>query len=94
MFSSLPDPSLSLFPCPPQAVYKCNQLLKKILLIFPHFCLGRGLIDMAMNQAVTEVYARFGKTPHPQPNSTASQPPPPRRPPSHPPLIGCLRKMP
>ncbi|XP_031439935.1 retinal-specific phospholipid-transporting ATPase ABCA4-like isoform X2 [Clupea harengus] len=43
------------------AVYKCNQLLKKILLIFPHFCLGRGLIDMAMNQAVTEVYARFGE---------------------------------
>uniref|UniRef100_A0A8C9STH1 P-type phospholipid transporter n=1 Tax=Scleropages formosus TaxID=113540 RepID=A0A8C9STH1_SCLFO len=38
-----------------------NELLKSILLIFPHFCLGRGLIDMAMNQAVTEVYARFGE---------------------------------
>uniref|UniRef100_A0A8C9VJB0 ATP binding cassette subfamily A member 4 n=1 Tax=Scleropages formosus TaxID=113540 RepID=A0A8C9VJB0_SCLFO len=38
-----------------------NELLKKALLVFPHFCLGRGLIDMAMNQAVTEVYARFGE---------------------------------
>ncbi|XP_029110683.1 retinal-specific ATP-binding cassette transporter-like [Scleropages formosus] len=44
-----------------QAVLKFNELLKSILLIFPHFCLGRGLIDMAMNQAVTEVYARFGE---------------------------------
>uniref|UniRef100_A0A8C2DNR8 ATP-binding cassette, sub-family A (ABC1), member 4b n=1 Tax=Cyprinus carpio TaxID=7962 RepID=A0A8C2DNR8_CYPCA len=33
----------------------------KVLLVFPHFCLGRGLIDMAMNQAVTDVYARFGE---------------------------------
>ncbi|XP_062285528.1 retinal-specific phospholipid-transporting ATPase ABCA4-like isoform X3 [Scomber scombrus] len=38
-----------------------NEWLKKGLLIFPHFCLGRGLIDMAMNQAVTDVYARFGE---------------------------------
>uniref|UniRef100_A0A673G6R2 ABC transporter domain-containing protein n=1 Tax=Sinocyclocheilus rhinocerous TaxID=307959 RepID=A0A673G6R2_9TELE len=38
-----------------------NEVLKKMLLVFPHFCLGRGLIDMAMNQAVTDVYARFGE---------------------------------
>ncbi|KAK2868151.1 hypothetical protein Q7C36_000022 [Tachysurus vachellii] len=38
-----------------------NEGLKKVLLIFPHFCLGRGLIDLAMNQAVTDVYARFGE---------------------------------
>lgn len=38
-----------------------NEGLKKGLLVLPHFCLGRGLIDMAMNQAVTDVYARFGK---------------------------------
>ncbi|XP_066512665.1 retinal-specific phospholipid-transporting ATPase ABCA4-like [Hoplias malabaricus] len=38
-----------------------NEGLKKALLIFPHFCLGRGLIDLAMNQAVTDVYARFGE---------------------------------
>lgn len=43
-----------------QALYKLNQLLKTVLLIFPHYCLGRGLIDMAMNQAVTEIYAHFG----------------------------------
>uniref|UniRef100_A0A3Q3JX75 P-type phospholipid transporter n=1 Tax=Monopterus albus TaxID=43700 RepID=A0A3Q3JX75_MONAL len=40
-----------------------NEWLKKGLLVFPHFCLGRGLIDMAMNQAVTDVYARYGKNP-------------------------------
>lgn len=39
-----------------------NEWLKKGLLVLPHFCLGRGLIDMAMNQAVTDVYARFGKS--------------------------------
>ncbi|KAG9343619.1 hypothetical protein JZ751_013789, partial [Albula glossodonta] len=44
-----------------RALLKFNDLLKKVLLIFPHFCLGRGLIDMAMNQAVTDVYARFGE---------------------------------
>uniref|UniRef100_A0A8B9HX73 P-type phospholipid transporter n=1 Tax=Astyanax mexicanus TaxID=7994 RepID=A0A8B9HX73_ASTMX len=38
-----------------------NEGLKKVLLVFPHFCLGRGLIDLAMNQAVTDVYARFGE---------------------------------
>ncbi|XP_036941074.1 retinal-specific phospholipid-transporting ATPase ABCA4-like [Acanthopagrus latus] len=38
-----------------------NEWLKKVLLVLPHFCLGRGLIDMAMNQAVTDVYARFGE---------------------------------
>uniref|UniRef100_A0A670J9Y3 P-type phospholipid transporter n=1 Tax=Podarcis muralis TaxID=64176 RepID=A0A670J9Y3_PODMU len=38
-----------------------NKTLKNILLVFPHFCLGRGLIDLAMNQAVTDVYARFGE---------------------------------
>ncbi|KAM7379618.1 hypothetical protein PAMP_005160 [Pampus punctatissimus] len=38
-----------------------NEWLKKGLLVFPHFCLGRGLIDMAMNQAVADVYARFGE---------------------------------
>lgn len=44
-----------------QALYKLNQLLKTVLLIFPHYCLGRGLIDMAMNQAVTDIYAHFGR---------------------------------
>ncbi|CAJ0932906.1 unnamed protein product, partial [Ranitomeya imitator] len=43
------------------SLLKFNEKLKDLLLIFPHFCLGRGLIDLAMNQAVTDVYARFGK---------------------------------
>uniref|UniRef100_A0A674GFY0 P-type phospholipid transporter n=1 Tax=Taeniopygia guttata TaxID=59729 RepID=A0A674GFY0_TAEGU len=38
-----------------------NKTLKNVLLVLPHFCLGRGLIDLAMNQAVTELYARFGE---------------------------------
>lgn len=48
-----------------QSLLLFNEGLKKVLLIFPHFCLGRGLIDLAMNQAVTDVYARFGDTPSP-----------------------------
>lgn len=43
-----------------QSLLVFNDWLKKGLLVLPHFCLGRGLIDMAMNQAVTDVYARFG----------------------------------
>ncbi|XP_077189048.1 retinal-specific phospholipid-transporting ATPase ABCA4 isoform X2 [Paroedura picta] len=43
------------------SLLKFNKILKNILLVFPHFCLGRGLIDLAMNQAVTDVYARFGE---------------------------------
>uniref|UniRef100_A0AAZ3RPX1 P-type phospholipid transporter n=1 Tax=Oncorhynchus tshawytscha TaxID=74940 RepID=A0AAZ3RPX1_ONCTS len=44
-----------------RALLEFNEWLKKGLLVFPHFCLGRGLIDMAMNQAVTDVYAHFGE---------------------------------
>ncbi|XP_077480293.1 retinal-specific phospholipid-transporting ATPase ABCA4-like [Stigmatopora argus] len=49
------------------ALYKFNQLLKTVLLIFPHYCLGRGLIDMAINQAVTDVFTRFGEDHSPDP---------------------------
>uniref|UniRef100_A0A7N5ZQ83 ABC transporter domain-containing protein n=1 Tax=Anabas testudineus TaxID=64144 RepID=A0A7N5ZQ83_ANATE len=49
------------------ALYKFNQLLKTVLLIFPHYCLGRGLIDMAMNQALTDIYTRFGEDYSPDP---------------------------
>ncbi|XP_063284424.1 retinal-specific phospholipid-transporting ATPase ABCA4 isoform X2 [Pelobates fuscus] len=44
-----------------RSLLRFNERLKDMLLIFPHFCLGRGLIDLAMNQAVTDVYARFGE---------------------------------
>lgn len=35
-------------------------MLKKLLVLFPHFCLGRGLVDLALSQAVADVYAQFG----------------------------------
>ncbi|KAJ8277432.1 hypothetical protein GJAV_G00075090 [Gymnothorax javanicus] len=37
-----------------------NKILKKVFLIFPHFCLGRGLIDMAKNQAMADAFERLG----------------------------------
>ncbi|XP_070764458.1 phospholipid-transporting ATPase ABCA1 [Enoplosus armatus] len=39
---------------------KVNRILKKVFLIFPHFCLGRGLIDMAKNQAMADAFQRLG----------------------------------
>nr|XP_013816584.1 PREDICTED: retinal-specific ATP-binding cassette transporter [Apteryx mantelli mantelli] len=51
---------LDLFENNP-SLLKFNKTLKNVLIVFPHFCLGRGLIDLAMNQAVSEVYARFGE---------------------------------
>ncbi|XP_042198563.1 phospholipid-transporting ATPase ABCA1-like [Callorhinchus milii] len=38
-----------------------NRILKKVFLIFPHFCLGRGLIDMVKNQAMADALERFGE---------------------------------
>ncbi|KAK2835350.1 hypothetical protein Q5P01_015834 [Channa striata] len=40
-----------------------NRILKKVFLIFPHFCLGRGLIDMAKNQAMADAFQRLGQKP-------------------------------
>ncbi|KAK1904072.1 Phospholipid-transporting ATPase ABCA1, partial [Dissostichus eleginoides] len=37
-----------------------NDILKNVLLVFPHFCLGRGLIDMVKNQAMADALERFG----------------------------------
>ncbi|XP_059941358.1 retinal-specific phospholipid-transporting ATPase ABCA4 [Mesoplodon densirostris] len=44
-----------------RTLLRLSAVLRKLLLIFPHFCLGRGLIDLALSQAVTDVYARFGE---------------------------------
>ncbi|XP_053524219.1 retinal-specific phospholipid-transporting ATPase ABCA4 isoform X5 [Artibeus jamaicensis] len=44
-----------------QTLLRFNAMLRKLLIVFPHFCLGRGLIDLALSQAVTDVYARFGE---------------------------------
>uniref|UniRef100_A0A4X2LSZ3 P-type phospholipid transporter n=1 Tax=Vombatus ursinus TaxID=29139 RepID=A0A4X2LSZ3_VOMUR len=48
-----------------RALLRFSAMLRKALLIFPHFCLGRGLIDLALNQAVIDVYAAFGKIAEP-----------------------------
>ncbi|XP_070128404.1 phospholipid-transporting ATPase ABCA7 isoform X1 [Equus caballus] len=37
-----------------------SRILKRVFLIFPHFCLGRGLIDMVRNQAMADAFERFG----------------------------------
>uniref|UniRef100_A0A671VNR0 P-type phospholipid transporter n=1 Tax=Sparus aurata TaxID=8175 RepID=A0A671VNR0_SPAAU len=42
-------------------VDEVNRILKKVFLIFPHFCLGRGLIDMAKNQAMADAFQRLGR---------------------------------
>ncbi|XP_064136134.1 phospholipid-transporting ATPase ABCA7 isoform X8 [Loxodonta africana] len=38
-----------------------SQILKRVFLIFPHFCLGRGLIDMVRNQAMADAFERLGE---------------------------------
>ncbi|TMS20282.1 ATP-binding cassette sub-family A member 1 [Larimichthys crocea] len=43
-----------------QHLNEVNRILKKVFLIFPHFCLGRGLIDMAKNQAMVDAFNRLG----------------------------------
>ncbi|XP_028998112.1 phospholipid-transporting ATPase ABCA1-like [Betta splendens] len=42
-------------------VTRINNIVKQVLLIFPHFCLGRGLIDMAKNQATATLFLNFGE---------------------------------
>ncbi|XP_066108777.1 phospholipid-transporting ATPase ABCA7 [Saccopteryx bilineata] len=44
-----------------QKLQKVSQILKQVFLIFPHFCLGRGLIDMVRNQAMADAFERFGE---------------------------------
>lgn len=42
-----------------QELVDVNNALKKVFLIFPNYCLGRGLIDLAKNQFM-DVFQRFG----------------------------------
>lgn len=44
-----------------QNITHINNIVKQVLLIFPHFCLGRGLIDMAKNQATATLFSNFGE---------------------------------
>lgn len=40
-----------------------NTILKQVFLLLPHYCLGRGLIDMASLQLRADVTARLGQCP-------------------------------
>ncbi|KAM4586967.1 phospholipid-transporting ATPase ABCA1b isoform 3-T3 [Fundulus diaphanus] len=51
----------ALTECFLQEIGGINDILKNVLLIFPHFCLGRGLIDMVKNQAMADALERFGE---------------------------------
>jgi ATP-binding cassette subfamily A (ABC1) protein 1 len=42
-------------------LYAINDQLRKFFLIFPQYCLGRGLIDMTRNQLVADAFAVFGE---------------------------------
>ncbi|XP_069448042.1 phospholipid-transporting ATPase ABCA7 isoform X5 [Ovis canadensis] len=44
-----------------QKLQKVSRILKRVFLIFPHFCLGRGLIDMVRNQAMADAFERLGE---------------------------------
>ncbi|KAH9491700.1 ATP-binding cassette sub- A member 1 [Bulinus truncatus] len=41
-----------------------NNILKQVFLLLPHYCLGRGLIDMASYQTQADLTARFGEALH------------------------------
>ncbi|XP_038628372.1 phospholipid-transporting ATPase ABCA7 [Tachyglossus aculeatus] len=43
-----------------QKLQEVSRILKKVFLIFPHFCLGRGLIDMVQNQVLADTFLRLG----------------------------------
>ncbi|XP_023599057.1 LOW QUALITY PROTEIN: ATP-binding cassette sub-family A member 7 [Myotis lucifugus] len=43
-----------------QKLQNVSRILKQVFLIFPHFCLGRGLIDMVRNQAMADAFERLG----------------------------------
>ena len=38
-----------------------NAKLMQAFLVFPHYCLGRGLIDVTRNQLIADVFAGFGE---------------------------------
>lgn len=43
-----------------QELQDIADILKKVFLIFPHYCLGRGLMDMATNHLAVESLQKFG----------------------------------
>jgi len=39
-----------------------HEILKNVFLIFPNYCLGRGLMDVAFNEYYNEFCFKMGKT--------------------------------
>ena len=44
-----------------QELKDVNDILKRVFLLMPQYCLGRGLFDMAKNQLFADVYERLGE---------------------------------
>ena len=38
-----------------------GNICKQVFLVFPHYCLGRGLIDMATESGLNSVIGQFGE---------------------------------
>ena len=51
---------LDFFP-DDQGLTNVNSFLKKVFLIFPQYCLGRGLFEMALNQLTADALSEFGE---------------------------------
>jgi hypothetical protein len=43
-----------------QELADINVILKQVFLVLPHYCLGRGLIDMAAYQLRADLVERYG----------------------------------
>ena len=44
-----------------QELKDINDILKQVFLLLPHYCLGRGLIDMAAYQLAADTIGRYGE---------------------------------
>ncbi|XP_055329067.1 ATP-binding cassette sub-family A member 7-like [Paramacrobiotus metropolitanus] len=44
-----------------QELQDIAKILRQVFLVLPHYCLGRGLMDMAIGQVKADVFARFGQ---------------------------------
>ena len=45
-----------------QDLKSVHDTLKSIFLIFPNYCLGRGLMDIAFNEYMNEFYSQSGNS--------------------------------
>ena len=43
-----------------QELAKIHEALKNVFLVFPNYCLGRGLMDIAFNEYKNEYYFKTG----------------------------------